>query len=211
MRGKNIKMTQIAGWKTIDDWRTFRPSLIVGSSPLTWQVAYKEYFLTRLDLRYFNPIRILQKHGTFQGEGFSILAIQCTLIEFLESTVQGISYRYLRRGETLGPYEYNSSQEVFVSFLCKRNPFAKEFDEPIARDFYSGVRCGLLHEARTKNGWTVWANSPDSTLINRKELIVYRNDFQQALDDFIKWYRVAIQSDMAIQEAFVRKFDNLCQ
>ncbi len=66
MYDMNIKTTQIAGWKTIDDWRMFRPSLLVGSNPSSWQEAYKEYFLTRLDLRYFNPIRILQEHGTFQ-------------------------------------------------------------------------------------------------------------------------------------------------
>ena len=65
----NTKRVQIAGWKTADDWRTFRESLIVGGSPSSWQQAYNEYFLTRLDLRYFNPIRILQEHGTFTGEG----------------------------------------------------------------------------------------------------------------------------------------------
>ena len=207
----NPKRTQIAGWKTIDDWRTFRASLVVGGKPSSWQKAYNEYFLTRLDLRYFNPIRILQKHGTFEGEGFSILAIQCTLIEFLESTVQGINYRFLRGNEVLGLNEYSSSRKVFVNFLCNRNPFDKEFDDKIAMDFYSGIRCGILHEARTKNGWTVHAKSPDGNLINRKKLIVYRDNFQRGLDDFTKWYGVVIQSDIAIQQAFVRKFDSVCQ
>ncbi len=57
----NIKMTQIAGSKTIEDWRKLRPSLVVGCNVSSWQEAYKEYFLTRLDLRYFNPIRVLQE------------------------------------------------------------------------------------------------------------------------------------------------------
>jgi hypothetical protein len=65
---------------------------------------------------------VLQEHGTFQGEGFAILAIQCALVEFLESTLQGIKYRHLRRGETLGPYEYSSSRDVFVSLLVTK-PF----------------------------------------------------------------------------------------
>src|SRR3990172_8118852 len=107
---------QIAGWKTAEDWRALRAMLVIGGSPDRWMRAFVEFFQARLGLRYLNPIKILQDHGTFQGEGFSILAIQCTLVEFLESAVQGITYRHLRRGETLGPYEYSSSREVFVGF-----------------------------------------------------------------------------------------------
>lgn len=206
----NTKTTRIAGLKTVKDWRTFRTSLVVGDNPSSWQEAYNEYFLTRLNFRYFYPIKLLQKYGTLKGEGFSILAIQCSLIEFLESTIQGFNYRYLRRDEHLRPYEYNLSQEMFVNFLCHRCPFAKEFNKSIAKDFYSGVRCGLLHEAQTKNGWRVRAKSPDHTLINYSDLIVYRDDFQQGLEDFIKWYETAIQSDTMIQEAFIRKFESLC-
>src|SRR5205807_1596195 len=35
-------------------------------------------------------------------------------------------------------------------FLTSRQPFVRDFDEPTAGDFYEGVACGLLHEARTK-------------------------------------------------------------
>src|SRR5213083_591747 len=102
----------IAGWKTAADWAAFRQTLVIGGDMAGWRRAFHDYFQTRLDLRYLNPIRLLQQHGTFQGEGFSILALQCTLIEFLESTVQGINYRHLRRGERLGPYEYNLSGDL---------------------------------------------------------------------------------------------------
>lgn len=203
--------TQIAGWKTADDWRAFRATLVVGGPADRWQEAFDQFLRTRLDLRYFNPIKILQNHGTFQGEGFSILAIQCTLVEFLESTVQGIKYRYLRQGETLGPYEYSSSREVFVSFLCKRKPFAEEFNQSLAADFYAGVRCGLLHEARTKSGWRVWAQGPKGTVINGAMRIVYRDNFQTALEAFIAQYGVDLLSDTALQEAFIRKFEDLCE
>jgi hypothetical protein len=85
--------------------------------------------------------------------------MQWRIVEFLESTIQGKSYRFLRReAPPLGPYEYSSSSDIFVSFLVNRTPFSSDFKtEDTARDFYEGVRCGLLHEARTKNGWTVWA------------------------------------------------------
>src|SRR5438132_1715890 len=95
--------TYIAGWKTADDWRALRAVLMSGDAS-AWHRAVADYFHERLRLRYLNPIRLLQEYDSFQGEGFSILAIQCSIIEFLESTVQGLTYRHLRGGETLGPH-----------------------------------------------------------------------------------------------------------
>src|SRR5436309_15778844 len=87
---------RISGWKTRADWQAAKTTLVVGGDPVTWRGVFQDFFRTRLDLRYLIPIKILQDNGTFSGEGFSIAAIQCSLIEFLESTVQGINYRYVR-------------------------------------------------------------------------------------------------------------------
>jgi hypothetical protein len=203
--------TYIAGWKTPDDWRAFRATLIVGGDAAPWQKAFVDYFQERLRLRYLNPIRVLQDNGTFQGEGFSILIIQCSLIEFLESTVRGLTYRYLHRGDVLGRYEYSASGALFAHFLCQRQPFAGQFDQELADDFYLGIRCGLLHEARTKNGWRVWAIGPPGHVVDRFKKIVYRDNFQKALDEFIAWYGAALPSDAALQAAFIRKFESLCE
>lgn len=100
----------IAGWKTSADWQALRARLMAGVAD-SWHEAFTDFYETRLSLRYLHPIKTLQDNGTFQGEGFAIVAIQCSLIEFLESTEQGMNYRYLRRGETLGAYEYKSSQD----------------------------------------------------------------------------------------------------
>jgi hypothetical protein len=204
----------IAGSKTVDDWNAFKSTLTVGGDPTVWLKAFDDYFHERLSLRYLGPIKILQDNGSLQGEGFSIAAIQCSLIEFLESTVQGISYHYRprRKGSpSPGPYEYSDSGDLFVQFLCRRQPFMKDFSRPLARDFYEGVRCGLLHEARTKKGWTIWAKGPIGTVANGQEKIMYRDNFQDALLKFIEWYKSTLPSNTSLQEAFVRKFDSLCQ
>jgi hypothetical protein len=212
LAAKTPGLTYIAGWKTIEDWMALRPTLVPGSVAELWQTAFTEYFYERLSSRYLEPIGVLQDSGTFQGEGFSIVAIQCSLIEFLESTVQGLSYRYRRRNDPpLGPHEYSGSGDIFVQFLSTRQPFATDFTRDTARDFYENVRCGLLHEARTKNGWTIWANSPTQTVANTVDKIVYRNDFQAAIIKFIEWYEQSLRSDAKMQEAFLRKFDSLCQ
>lgn len=201
----------IAGWNTADDWRRLRKRLVPGGDRALWESAYKDYFYKRLKLRYLDPIRTLQDNGTYQGEGFSIVAIQCTLIEFLESAMQGRRYRFLRKGEKVGPHEYSSSANIFVAFLSTREPFSRTFDADSAFDFYLGVRCGLLHEARTKNDWTIWARSSDGAVANVRKRVVYRDDFQSALLAFIDAYGERLLTDNTLQEAFIRKFDSLCE
>ena len=162
--------------------------------------------------RYLGPIKTLQQSASKRGEGFSIVAVQCSLIEFLETTIQGKSYRYRRDGEPpLGQYEYSNGGSVFESFLLNRTPFEGEFNaQRLAHDFYVSVRCGLLHEARTKNGWTILAKSKTGQLIDANMKIVYRDDFQSGLLTFVKWYKGKLPSSRELQEAFLRKFDSLC-
>jgi hypothetical protein len=208
---KNIGDTYIAGSKATDDWKVFKPKLAQGGDPAAWETAFTEYFHGRLSARYLDPVKVLQDNGTFQGEGFSIAAIQCSLIEFLESTIQGMSYRFLRRGDTLGPYEYSRSGDMFESFLVNRAPFNAEFNAATTHDFYEGVRCGLLHEARTKNGWVIWAKHGGRIIdVTGASKILYRDDFQTALLDFIAAFKVMLTSDPLVQAAFIRKFDSLC-
>ncbi len=202
--------TYIAGTKTPEDWKSLRPRLQAGNNRAAWETAFADFYLARLNLRYFNPIKLLQNHGTFQGEGFSIVAIQCSLVEFLETTIQGTSYRYLRRGETLGPYEYSKSGDVFISFLTKREPFRQVFDTAAATAFYEHIRCGLLHEARTKGGWKIWAQSPNAKPIDANTKIVFRDDLQTAFEKFLQVYRSDLLTSADLQAAFIRKFDSLC-
>jgi hypothetical protein len=45
--------------------------------------------------------------------------------------------------------------------------------------------------------------------ITGAQKIVYSDDFQKALLDFVAWYKTALSSDPVIQESFIRKFDSL--
>jgi hypothetical protein len=207
---KTIGDIFIAGRLTAEDWKASRTGLKHSGDPVLWNRAFEDYFYTRLSLRYLAPIKVLQDHDTYRGEGFSIMVIQCSVVEFLESTVQGMSYCF-RRGEPApGTYEYSNSSGIFLSFLVNRTPFRNDFNDETARSFYEGVRCGLLHEARTKNGWTILAKSTRGHTIDGNQKIVYRDNFQAALLAFVEWYRAALPTDYALQEAFIRKFDSLC-
>jgi hypothetical protein len=195
----------IAGRRTNEDWAIMRQRLTTNPDTAVWAEAVRDYFEARLGDRYLEPIKWLQDTGAARGEGFSIVAIQCTLIEFLESTVGGKCYVYNGHGK----HVYSSSSKLFKDFLTKREPFRNTFTVELARSFYKGVRCGLLHEAQTKLGWKIRAASPAKSIVDAEKLIVYRNDLQRALLDFIDWYKQEIPRSGKLQEGFIRKFDGL--
>ena len=199
----------IAGSKTNVDWLAIQPALSSGSDPNMWRRAVEDFFHERLRGRYLDPIEILQGHSRLEGEGFSIVAIQCTLIEFLESTIQGVNYRYVRRPGDLGDYEYSNSRDVFMKFLTQRVPFSAAFDAALAAEFYADIRCGVLHEARSKGRWRIHAKSMTNKIVDQSKKVLYRNDFQAGILHVIRWYEESVPNDLSLQEAFIRKFDSL--
>ena len=201
----------IAGVKTADDWRETKQYLIVGGEPAPWRRAFEEFLRTRLRLRYLDPIKVLQDNGEFTGEGFSIAAIQCSLIEFLESTVQGLKYRHVEAPADLEAFEYSSSTKLFTTFLTTREPFKRAFTKKIASDFYSNVRCALFHEARTRNGWLIRARDPAGRIIDPQRKILFRDSFQAGLLAFVESFGAQLLTSVELQNAFIRKFDDLAE
>ena len=88
---------------------------------------------------------------------------------------------------------------------------SKDGTPALADDFYVNVRCGLLHEARTKGSWLIHAVDPtgQNLVVNSKKKIIYRDNFQDALLRFVIDYGTRLQTDLVYQEAFIRKFDSL--
>ncbi|WP_271893358.1 hypothetical protein [Candidatus Phyllobacterium onerii] len=199
--------TYIAGRLSGEDWKRLKEKLAIGGEQEAWASAYEDYFLQRLKLRYLDPIKVLDHQGAWEGEGFSIVSIQCALIEFLSATRRGEKYRFLKRGETLGPHEYSSSSALFQDFLSSVPPFSSTFDDASAKEFYQSIRCALLHEARTRNGWRLWVSG--TRPIDLIQKIVYRKALQAAISLYLEDYGTAILSDPALQAAFIRKFDDL--
>jgi hypothetical protein len=197
----------IGGVKRCSEWPSAKSALAAGQASSVWEAAFEDWFHSRIRLRYLQPIELLREDDSQQGEGFSIVAIHCSLVEYLESSVQGVSYRFVRNDEDLREYQYRKSGPIFVSFLTKREPFNTTFDTALAWEFYENIRCGLLHEAATKGGWRIWANG--SGIVDRTDRIVFRNQFHQGLLDFVAWYRRALPVRVDLQQAFMRKVDAL--
>jgi hypothetical protein len=218
--------TWLSSKKYVSDWLNIEPTLAAADAG-TWQTVVNDYYRDRLQTRYLDPIDLMRKHGPGKGEGFSIVAIQCSLIEFLESCYQGINYEYGHRrgffasifrpfvgGSSASDFTYSDSGKIFVSFLTTRSPVNQSFPtRSAARDFYRDVRCGVLHEARTKGAWIIRDRKPagSALAVDYPNRILYRDDFQDDINAFITGYCAAVPGSIPLREAFVRKFNHLCR
>lgn len=201
----------ITNRRTVKDWQKKRESIIGSTDELEWRKAFNDFFWGRVQSRYFEPIQSLRNDDSYHGYGFTIMTLLCSLIEFLESCYEGKTYRQCNTNE-LDLHEYNRSKQCFIDFLTKREPFSEKFSEVEAIDFYSSVRCGLLHEASTKNGWRIKGMSDSGVdIVCMETKTVYRDDFEAAIKEYIKQYGDELASSRCLQEAFVRKFDALCE
>lgn len=204
--------THIAGEKTVADWDAMRGGLTGSSDPAAWTDAFEDFFKRRLEKRYFEPIRAIAVIGKDAGEGFAIVALHCSLIEFLAATLKGETYKFQKNGKPpLNRFEYSNSSKIFVDFLESNEPFKSMFSKAgTALDFYKSVRCGLLHEARTKGRWKIRVSGSAAQAIDVNGRVVYRDKMQGVFDQFVDWYGRQLPKDAKLQQAFIRKFDSLC-
>ncbi|WP_300058098.1 hypothetical protein [uncultured Roseobacter sp.] len=206
---KSSDSPQIAGHLTVQDWLERKSALECHPTSELWQKTFEEFLEKRLRTRYLDPVEMLATSGKNDGEGFLIVSIQCALIEFLAALRSGKAYRHLSNGETLGPYEYASSIRLFVCFLSSERPFSDWFpSNRKAETFYKNIRCGLLHEARTKGGWRI--KTSREACIDHENKIIDRDKLQNAINDYIHNYGKRLKEDPDLQVAFIRKFDHLC-
>jgi len=101
------------------------------------KVEIVKFIKSRFTERYITPLRCDPdlKHG------FCTMAICCLMIEALESFWRGWDN------------SRNQSELAFCSFF-DRNHNLRVFDGYVT-DFYKNVRCGILHQAETMNGWHI--------------------------------------------------------
>ena len=106
------------------------------------RAAIAKMIKQRFTERYITPLR----GDPNRKNGFSLMAISCLMIEALQSFYEGWEDS---RGK---------SQQAFEEFF-KANPEFAIF-MPQALSFYRGVRCGILHQAETTQGWRIRRKGP---------------------------------------------------
>lgn len=206
MENSKRRPDKIAGDLTQVHWAKRKIELKDGATEELWDLTFKEFLKKRLYQRYIKPIENVQAGGKNEGEGFAIVSIQCALIEFLAALKTGKNFKSPKKGETHGKFDYYKSSDLFCNFLADEEPFKNWFTTyEQAMEFYENVRCALLHEARTKDGWRILASG--GIAIDPQEKLIRRDEFQDAITKYITSYGSMLTKDKITQEAFIRKFD----
>jgi len=202
-------------------WSKIRPALLASYDfSESWSKAVSLY-RKRIEDKFLNPTQKLIDLKNFEGEGFTIVGTQCILIESFAAFRAGKVYRHKPQiGQE--SFYYNNSGELFVKFL-KSSPmfdgiFFGENKASLfsAEDFYSEVRCGLLHEARTKGKWTInqpLTKSYAGPFIVKEDgkLKIFRTLLQSVLRGYLDLYcgELQVKNETDLRRFFARKMDDL--
>ena len=203
-------MVQIAHNFSVSDWQKHKVSLASNMDDCAlWNQAL-DVFESRMDERYIEPVQEMQNNLNSTGEGFSVVAILCSLIEALETFYEG---KCFNPDGPANDYEYGNgcSGQLFTSFLKNKSPFSNSFNQNLAIDFYKNVRCALLHEAMTRNGWVIRVDTNSLIDIRGNKKILNRNILLAEIKDYIKEYRTSVLQSSVRKQAFIRKMDGICE
>lgn len=210
-------MVRIAGNKTVSQWTELRARLVDGFSHKDWIEALY-FFDERINGRYLEPIDCIEssKIGKeLKGVGFAICTLICALIETLETFHSGMNYKKQPAQGNLYEYSHGKSRELFTKFLNTKSPFSVYFRRynGLADDFYTGVRCSLLHDASTCDGWVINVREKETIVIRNGEKILNKRSFMKDIRQYIQEYKNSLMEpdNQNLREAFIRKFDGICE
>lgn len=201
--------TQIANNFTVKDWRELESEIVADfNNEQLWKQAL-DIFESRINERYIIPAKTIQDNLSVSGEGFSITIILCSLVEALQSFNQGICYKN-EKPRTNTEYGNGKSKKLFINFLTKNKPFSVFFDHDLADDFYKNVRCSLVHEAMTRNGWKIRINTNMLVVTEGEIKIFNRFYFLELMIEYIKEYREQTIISKVQKNAFLCKMKCIC-
>ena len=197
---------------------------------IIWEEAIS-IFDSRLKKKFLDPIQLMIDNGGNWGAGFAIVSIQCALIETFAAFRSGKTFNDVAAPKP--NYDYYKSKPLFCEFLRSAGIFEHHFwrfndkgkvttDHPYsAIDFYSNVRCGLMHEARTKANWRIKVSpNPQNVKTDIQFIsnilglnIIYRDILHYRLLHYFDQYkdelRLAGDIGNLLRRNFARKLDHL--
>lgn len=137
--------------------------------------AISDFVFKRLYSRYLRPSEETPKE---YKNGFAIMANCCLLIETLQSFKNGW-------GDTK-----NKSEAAFKDFFTSDDNF-KEL-KGLSSDFYKNVRCGILHQGETTNGWKI-NRKGDSLIFDIKNKTIDAIRFSELLKKSLQEYSESLE------------------
>jgi len=154
----------------------------------------------RLNNRYVRPLNEIPDD---KRSGFLTMAAACLMIEALQSFREG--YEYTKRG--------GAGEKCFAKFFSENEAFKSL--HPYSSNFYSNVRCGILHQAETYGNWLIWKDK-DRPLFSlyREWRIIIADLFLNELAKSIQRYREELEAADLSDKLWVRakrKLTKICE
>jgi hypothetical protein len=136
----------------------------------------KEKIVELIHHRFYN--RYL-KHAAATKSGFLKMALSCLLIEALQSFKQGINNTH------------GKSKQMFVNFFTEESANFPGF-AAIAGEFFTDIRCGILHQAETTNAWRILLSGK---LLDPIDYSIDANKFVLALKRSLNDYTASLRQE----------------
>lgn len=109
---------------------------------------------------------ILPSEGMENKNGFNIMAVNCLLIETIQSFYNG--HDKTPRGD-----------RTFEDFFKRENQFKDISNNNLGHQIYKNIRNGILHQGETTGGWRIRRDL--TMMIDVKNKIIDANHFREAM------------------------------
>ncbi len=184
------------------DWKNLN---LEDNNTKDWVKAI-EIFDDRINGRFLEQIKILEENPNKkirEFSGFTTMAIDCLLIETLQQFNDG-------KPET----PPRKAKDYFYNFFKQSKELNTFFTDKTKSDiFYNQIRCGILHQAQTKNKSIIrtgknlpvlsWVNPSN----NEEGLVINRKKFHKIIKDIYKKYLKELKNNKKIRENFKKKMN----
>lgn len=173
------------------------------------------FIYDRLYGRYIKPFEYSSEDFIKNYKsGFTIMTSCCLLIETYVSFSEN-EFRDTNRqsGKTFGHFftTENRFAELGVGGRKLDGTIANKRDGGLPNDFYENVRCGILHNAETKNGWTITREKNADFFDNQTKTInatKFANRLKATLNDYREKLKKA-DFDNEIWVSFTNRLNDL--
>lgn len=155
------------------------------------KIEISEIVYKRFHDRYLKPFSF--SNDNFKKDyknGFSMMASACLLIETYMAfkngakTTKGKGKKYFR--------DFFKTEPEFEIF--------KESSTP--EKFYYNVRCGIMHQGETNEGWTI-TRKKERPLFNKTTFQINAHKFQRELDNVLIRYKDQLQTKDLSSEIWI--------
>lgn len=140
------------------------------------------------------------KHAKLINSGYLKMAVSCLMIETLESFKQG---KKNAKGNGVG-------LRMFKDFFETEQAFFPDFNN-IHADFYSNIRCGILHQAETTNAWRILRSD---ALLDKGNKTINASKFVLALEKSLHNYLSCLKTndfETQVWKNALLKLEDICE